>query len=86
MHYTRGVCRICQGEPNFFEFGRVACREVACDAWCSLGGFQGMPPEKIFLNGAIWCVLEYILIKFGLNVPKTFIFYTKLMINYGHVD
>ena len=36
-----------------------------------LGGFGGggssgaCPPEEIFLNGAIWCVLVYILIKFG---------------------
>ena len=30
-----------------------------------LGGFGGMPPpEKIFKNGAIWCVLESILLKF----------------------
>ena len=25
-----------------------------------LGGFGACSPEKIFLNGAIWCVLVYI--------------------------
>ena len=29
-----------------------------------LGGFGGMLPEKSFINGAIWCVLENILLKF----------------------
>ena len=29
-----------------------------------LGGFGGMLPQKIFKNGAIWCVLESILLKF----------------------
>ena len=29
-----------------------------------LGGFGGMFAEKIFKNGAIWCVLESILLKF----------------------
>ena len=29
-----------------------------------LGGFGGNPPEKILKNGAIWCVLESILLKF----------------------
>ena len=29
-----------------------------------LGGFGGMLPEKILKNGAIWCVLESILLKF----------------------
>ena len=28
-----------------------------------LGGFGGMLPEKFFKNGAIWCVLESILLK-----------------------
>ena len=28
-----------------------------------LGGFGGMHPEKILKNGAIWCVLESILLK-----------------------
>ena len=30
----------------------------------SVGGFGGMLPEKFFLNGAIWCVLVYIWIRF----------------------
>ena len=32
-----------------------------------LGGFGGMLPEKIFKNGAIWCVLESILLKKNLK-------------------
>ena len=30
-----------------------------------LGGFGGILPEKIFKNGAIWCVLKSILLKFS---------------------
>ena len=37
----------------------------ACGMYCAkrracLGGFEGMSRGKIFLNGAIWCVLVYI--------------------------
>ena len=45
-----------------------------------LGWFGGMPPppEKFFLNGAIWCVLVYILIRFcRQNFLKITIFYIK---------
>ena len=44
------------GTQLFFEFGRVACREVR-EIW-------GMFQEKYFLNCAIWGDLQYILIKF----------------------
>ena len=37
---------------------------VGCIARAMLGGFGGMPPREIFLNGAIWCVLVYIWIRF----------------------
>ena len=43
-----------------------------------LGGFGDMPPKKAFLNGAIWCVLVCILIRFSLqNFKKIIIFYIK---------
>ena len=38
--------------------------EARGEATRMLGGFGGMHPEKIFKNGAIWCVLESILLKF----------------------
>ena len=45
-----------------------AWREAACSAWQShafaRGGSGACSPEKIFKNGAIWCVLESILLKF----------------------
>ena len=44
------------GELTFFEFRRVACREVR--------EIRGMFHEKYFLNCAIWGDLQYILIKF----------------------
>ena len=53
-----GVCRICQlGGPNFLSLGL-------------LGKFGGMLPREIFLNSAIWCVLEYVLIKFWLKTDQ----------------
>ena len=40
------------GGPTFFEFGRVACPEVACGAWQSHaivgGGGAYAPQENIF--------------------------------------
>ena len=49
-------------EIFFFRFGNlhVAKRRAL------LGGFGGMLPREFFLNDAIWCVLEYILIRFCL--------------------
>ena len=47
----------------FWDFG-YTCREAACCEQRSceplLGGFGGMPPKKIFKNGAISCVLRAI--------------------------
>ena len=68
-----GVCRICQAGQLFF-FGGYTYIE-ACDAWRSHAfarGFGGMlykhiGVRNIFLNGAIWCVLEYIFIIFLLS-------------------
>ena len=31
---------------------------------CLLAGFGACPPEFFLKNGAIWCVLEYILLQF----------------------
>ena len=42
----------------------IATRGVAMRL---LGGFGGMLPRKIFLNCAIWCVLEHIFINFLLS-------------------
>ena len=43
-----------------------------------LGGFGGMLPREIFQNGAIWCVLVYILIRFCFyKISKITIFYIK---------
>ena len=44
-----------------------------------LGGFGGMLSREFFLNGAIWCVLAYILIRFCLyKILKTTTFYIKI--------
>ena len=43
-----------------------------------LGGSGACSPENIFKNGAIWCVLENILLKkFKRIIVKIFIFYIK---------
>ena len=45
-----------------------ACREAPCSAWRSHAFVRGVRghvlPRKFFKNGAIWCVLENILLKF----------------------
>ena len=47
-----------------------------------LGRFGGMLPRENFKNGAILCVLENILLKFGIKkVVKIFIFYIKIIDN-----
>ena len=38
------------------------------------------PPRKFFKNGAIWCVLEYILLQFcPIKIVKIFIFFIKII-------
>ena len=45
-----------------------------------LGGSGACSPEKILKNGAIWCVLEYILLQFcQKKLVKMFIFYIKII-------
>ena len=52
------------------------------EATCLLGGSGACSPEKIFKNGAIWCVLENILLKFKKKITvKIFIFYIKIIDN-----
>ena len=47
-----------------------------------LGGFRSMLPEKKIKNGAIWCVLESILLKFCQKIIlKIVIFYIKITDN-----
>ena len=45
-----------------------------------LGGFGACSPESFLKNGAIWCVLKYILLQFcQKKIVKKFIFYTKVI-------
>ena len=57
--------------------GVFAWREVC------LGGSGACFPEKFFKNGAIWCVLESILLKFcpKFFLKKIVIFYIKITDN-----
>ena len=55
------------GVQNIFgKVGAFAWGEAPCKAFATrlLGGFGACSPEKFFKNGAIWCVLENILLKF----------------------
>ena len=56
------------GVQNFSgKVGVFAWREAPCSAWRNrefARGFGGMLPRENFKNGAIWCVLESILLKF----------------------
>ena len=66
-----GVCRICQGGPNFWDSERVASGEAYCGGWRSYARAKGgggwvrvhAPPR----NGTIWCIMEHIFIKFLLK-------------------
>ena len=60
----RGVPRIWEGGAKnfFFRFGNLHVAKLCA----LLGGFGGMLPRENFLNGAIWCVLGCILIRFCL--------------------
>ena len=66
----------------FFWGGGLATRGVAMRL---LGGFGGMLPEKKNLNCAIWCVLEHIFINLLLSKSLKISFFTKIIINCGHV-
>ena len=74
-------------DASFFgaTSGVLAWREAPCSAWRSHAfarGFRACSPEKIFKNGAIWCVLESILLKFcQKNNLKKVIFYIKITDN-----
>ena len=66
-----GVSRISfrGGVQNFSgKVGVSAWREAPCSAWRSHAFVRGVrghaPPRNFFKNGAIWCVLESILLKF----------------------
>ena len=72
-HLIRGVPRIWEGGPRIFFFSDLGICMSRSDMMrmakpCALlGGFGGIcSPEKIFSNGAIWCVLGCILIRFCL--------------------
>ena len=71
MLMPSGVSRILfRGRVQNFsgKVGVFAWREAPCSAWQShafvWGGSRARSPEKIFKNGAIWCVLKSILLKF----------------------
>ena len=68
---TSGVSRISfRGGVQKFsgKVGEFAWREAPCSAWRSHAFARGVrgyaPPRKFKKNGAIWCVLESILLKF----------------------
>ena len=46
------------------KVGVFAWREAPCSAWRSHAFARGVWGHKILKNGAIWCVLESILLKF----------------------
>ena len=66
----RGVPRIWEGGgQEYFFWDLEICMSQSdmlrmAKPCALLGGFGGMPPEKIFINGAIWCVLVHIWIRF----------------------
>ena len=62
FHFGGGV------KKCFWKSGVFAWREAPCSAWRSHAfarGVGGMLPRENFKNGAIWCVLESILLKFS---------------------
>ena len=75
-----------QGRKSMFKHGgdnigekytsRLRDVFVALRAAPFQGGLGACPPEKCFLNGAIWCVLVYIWIRFCLKkISKIIILY-----------
>ena len=65
MCSVRGVSRISfrggGGSKYFLKSGGICIAQS--EATRLLGGLGGMLPREIFKNGAIWCVLENILLK-----------------------
>ena len=54
-----------RGAQFLLDLGKLRAGKAARGVTTRLlGRFWGMPPEKYFLNSAIWCVLEYIFIIF----------------------
>ena len=74
---TSGVSRISfrGGSKYFWKSGDICMARA--EAMRLSGGFGGMLPRNFFLNGAIWCGLENILLKFC----KNFHFYIKIIDN-----
>ena len=74
FHFNR--CSSRQGRKSMFKHGgdnigekytsRLLDLFRGAKRFALLGGFGGMLPREFFLNGAIWCVLVYIWIRFCL--------------------
>ena len=63
LYLNSGVSRISFRGGGFKIF--LESEDATCPASTRLlGGSGACSPEKIFKNGAIWCVLESILLKF----------------------
>ena len=80
--YHSGVSRISfrgGGGSKFFWKSGVICMAKPRVCW---GGSGACSPEKIYKNGAIWCVLESILLKIlSKNNLKNSHFYIKITDN-----
>ena len=70
-------------QSNFRKWGYMQgakCHAARDKATRLLGGFGACSLENFLKNGAIWCVLEYILLQFcQKKIVKMFIFYTKVI-------
>ena len=77
----RGVPRIWQGWGARNIFSRFGKLHVA-KPWAVLVGFGGMLHREHMLNGAIWCVLVYIWIRFclqkNLNITIFWVIFLKI--------
>ena len=61
-------------------FGKVGVSARGKATRLLWGLIGGMPSRESFLNGAIWCVLENILLKFCKKKCKNIYFYIKIII------